>query len=60
MTKDIDTVKKVWAKWNGYAWRIKEKDARYLKPAQVVPQAPNAQMNARVSPGVQPGVLSVK
>jgi hypothetical protein len=60
MTKDIDTVKKVWAKWKGFAWRLKEKDTRYLKPAPVVPQAPNAKMNARVSPGVQPGVLSVQ
>lgn len=59
MTKDIDTVKKVWAKWNGYAWRVKEKDARYLKPAQVEPQAPNARMNARISPDMQPGMVAV-
>lgn len=59
MTKDIDTVKKVWAKWNGYAWRLKDKDARYLKPAQVQPQAPNAKMNARVSPDMQPGMVAV-
>jgi hypothetical protein len=59
MTKDIETVKKVWAKWSGYAWRVKEKDARYLKPAQVQPQAPNAKMNARVSPDMQPGMVAI-
>jgi hypothetical protein len=59
MTKDIDTVKKVWATWKGYAWRLKENDARYLKPVQVVPQAPNAKMNARVSPNAQPGMVAV-
>jgi hypothetical protein len=59
MTKDIEVVKKVWAKWSGYAWRLKEKDARYLKPAQVQPQAPNAKMNARVSPDMQPGMVAV-
>lgn len=59
MTKDIATVKKVWANWNGYAWRVKEKDARYLKPPQVQPQAPSARMNARVSPDLQPGMVAV-
>lgn len=59
MTKDIETVKNVWKKWNGFAWRLKDKDARYLKPAQVQPQAPNAKMNARVSPDAQPGMVAV-
>ena len=59
MTKDIAAVKSVWAKWKGFAWRLKEKDARYLKPAQVQPQAPNAKMNARVSPDAQPGMVAV-
>ena len=59
MTKDIDTVKNVWAKWNGFAWRLKDKDARYMKPPQVEPQAPNAKMNARLSPNMQPGMVAV-
>jgi hypothetical protein len=59
MTKDVTTVKNVWKNWDGYAWRVKEKDARYLKPAPVEPQAPSARMNARVSPGSQPGQVAV-
>jgi hypothetical protein len=59
MTKDVGNVKKVWEKWNGYAWRLKEKEARYLKPAEVKPQPPNARMNARISPNMQPGVVAV-
>lgn len=59
MTKDIETVKNVWKKWGGYAWRLKEKDTRYMKPAPIVPQAPSAKMNARVSPNMQPGIVAV-
>jgi hypothetical protein len=59
MTKEVDVLKKVWATWNSYAWRLKEKDARYLKPQQVEPQAPSAKMNARVAPNLQPGMVAV-
>lgn len=48
-------VKPIWNLWKGYSWRIKEKEARYLKPDPVVPAKPSAKMNARVSPELQPG-----
>ena len=44
-----------WDLWKGYSWRIKEPDARYLKPDPVVPAKPSAKMNARVSADLQPG-----
>jgi len=50
-----DSTKPTWDLWKGYSWRIKEPDARYLKPDPVVPAKPSAKMNARVSPDLQPG-----
>lgn len=47
--------KATWDLWKGYSWRIKEPEARYLKPDPVVPAKPSAKMNARVSPDLQPG-----
>ena len=47
--------KPTWDLWKGYSWRIKEPQARYLKPDPVVPAKPSAKMNARVSPDLQPG-----
>lgn len=51
----ISDVKPTWDLWKGYSWRIKEPEARYLKPDPVVPATPSAKMNARVSPNLQPG-----
>ena len=51
----LDATKPTWELWKGYSWRIKEKEARYLKPDPVVPAKPSAKMNARVSPDLQPG-----
>jgi len=45
--------------WKGFAWQIKVPAARYTKPAPVVPAPANAKMNARVSPGLQPGQVAV-
>jgi hypothetical protein len=52
---DSTSLKPTWDLWKGYSWRIKEKEARYLKPDPVVPATPSARMNARVSPDLQPG-----
>ena len=51
----LDDTKASWDLWKGYSWRIKEPEARYLKPDPVVPAKPSAKMNARVSPNLQPG-----
>ena len=51
----LETTKAAWDLWKGYSWRIKEPQARYLKPDPVVPAKPSAKMNARVSPDLQPG-----
>ena len=45
--------------WQGFAWQLKAPAARYTKPAPVVPAPANAKMNARVSPGLQPGQVAV-
>ena len=52
---DLKQTKPIWDLWKGYSWRIKEPEARYLKPDPVVPAKPSAKMNARVSPDLQPG-----
>jgi len=53
------THKQCWDLWKGYAWRIKEPAARYLKPDPVVPAKPSAKMNARVDNNLQPGQMTV-
>lgn len=58
-TAAIADIKPIWDLWKGYAWRVKEPDARYLKPAPVVPAKPSAKMNARVDQNLQPGQLGV-
>jgi len=55
----IEDIKPIWDLWKGYAWRIKEPDARYLKPDPVVPAKPSAKMNARVDSNLQPGQMTV-
>ena len=45
--------------WNGFAWKLKEKNARFKKPAPIVPAPPNPRMNARVDNRLQPGQTKV-
>jgi len=52
---DMDKTTPIWNQWNGYAWRLKEPNARYVKPAPVVPAKPSQRLNARVAPNLQPG-----
>ena len=54
-----ENVKPIWDLWKGYAWRLKEPEARYLKPDPVVPAKPSAKMNARVDSNLQPGQMGV-
>ena len=58
-TATIAEVKPLWDLWKGYAWRVKEPEARYLKPDPVVPAKPSAKMNARVDSTLQPGQMAV-
>jgi len=58
-TAAIADIKPIWDLWKGYSWRLKEPDARYLKPEPVVPSKPSAKMNARVNPSLQPGQMGV-
>jgi len=58
-TTDQKSLKPISDLWKGYAWRIKEPTARYMKPDPVVPAKPNASMNARVDSDLQPGQLKV-
>ena len=46
--------------WGGFAWKVKEKDARFKKPEPIVPAPPNPRMNARVDIRLQPGQTNVK
>jgi hypothetical protein len=45
--------------WRGFAWKVKEKDARFKKPAPIVPAPPNPKMNARVDNTLQPGQTKI-
>ena len=54
-----EPLKPIWDLWKGYAWRLKEPEARYLKPDPVVPATPSAKMNARVDANLQPGQMGV-
>ena len=58
-TNKVADVKAIYDLWKGYAWRVKEPSARYLKPDPVVPARPSAKTNARVSESSQPGQLNV-
>jgi hypothetical protein len=58
-TERIANVKAIWDLWKGYAWRLKQPEARYLKPDPVVPAKPSAKMNARVDANLQPGQMGV-
>jgi hypothetical protein len=55
----IADVKPIWDLWKGYAWLLKEPEARYLKPDPVVPAKPSTKMNARVDANLQPGQMGV-
>ena len=57
---DATQTQALWSQWNGYAWQVKKPDARYTKPAQVVPQNPKAALNARVDDKLQPGQTLIK
>jgi hypothetical protein len=54
-----EPLKAIWDLWKGYAWRLKQPEARYLKPDPVVPAKPSAKMNARVDANLQPGQMGV-
>lgn len=54
-----EPLKPIWDLWKGYAWRLKEPEARYLKPDPVVPAKPSTKMNARVDQNLQPGQMGV-
>lgn len=54
-----EPLKVIWDLWKGYAWRLKQPAARYLKPDPVVPAKPSAKMNARVDANLQPGQMNV-
>lgn len=58
-TAAISDIKPIWDLWKGYSWRLKEPEARYLKPDPVVPAKPSAKMNARVDANLQPGQMGV-
>ena len=53
-------LKSIWSTWNGYAWRVKEKDARFAKPTVVNVKPADPRMNAVAAPGLMPGQMSVK
>jgi hypothetical protein len=59
MTESTEDIQPIWKTWNGYAWRLKDEGARYVKPDPVVPSKPSTALNARVSPELQPGQLVV-
>lgn len=59
MTESAEDMQPIWKTWNGYAWRLKDEGARYVKPDPVVPSKPSTALNARVSPELQPGQLVV-
>jgi len=54
---DLSLTQPMYNMWNGYAWRLKPKSARYVKPAPIVPAKPSTALNARVSPDLQPGQI---
>jgi len=54
-----EPLKPIWDLWKGYAWRLKQPEARYLKPDPVVPAKPSTKMNARVDANLQPGQMGV-
>jgi hypothetical protein len=58
-TGNVADVKGIYDLWGGYAWRVKEPSARYLKPDPVVPAKPSTKTNARVSDTSQPGQMNV-
>lgn len=53
-------VKSIWKTWNGYAWRVKEKDLRFAKPIPVVVKPADPRMSAVAAPGLMPGQMAVK
>jgi hypothetical protein len=57
---NMQTLKKIHQSWNGYGWRLKEKEARYEKPIDIKPKEANPAMNARAEPNLQGGQMSVK
>jgi hypothetical protein len=59
MTPIKDT-KAIFKLWDGFAWKLKPPAARFKKPAPVKPAPPNPAMNARVSPDLQPGQVSIQ
>lgn len=52
--------KSIWSSWKGFAWRVKEKDARFAKPEPVVVKPADPRLSAVAAPGLQPGQMSVK
>ena len=59
MTPIKDT-KPIFKLWDGFAWKLKPPAARFKKPQPVQPKPPNPAMNARVSPDLQPGQVSIQ
>ena len=54
--KNMENIYKL---WGGFAWKLKERDARFRKPAPIVPAPANPRMNARVDSNLQPGQTKV-
>lgn len=57
---NMEMVKKIHRTWNGYGWRVKGEDARFTKPAPIIPAPANPAMNARAAANLQPGQMLVK
>jgi hypothetical protein len=55
-----EDILKSWKLWQGFAWKLKEKEARFKRPAPIVPAPPNPRMNARVDPTLKPGQTRVQ
>jgi hypothetical protein len=58
--EDQKQVKTIWKTWNGFAYRVKEKDVRYVKPRPVDVKPADPRLSAVAAPGLQPGQLAVK
>jgi hypothetical protein len=58
--QDKQEIVNIWKTWNGFAFKIKEKEARYTKPAPIVPAPADPRFNARVDNSLQSGQMKVQ
>jgi hypothetical protein len=57
--EDQKIQKSIWSTWNGFAWRVKEKEARFAKPDPVMVKPADPRLSAVAAPGLKQGQIAV-